>query len=152
MIAMRRLRAVLLFAMLSAIGWAIVGTLIVVGVKIVARSQLAPQALFNGMKVLAAFGFAAGTTWAITLAVLPRRADQSVTAPSAALAGALGGLLVLIGTMIATGSFSVPMLWINLIALSVAAAIGATVGLSIQRVAARGQLPAPDASAKGIEG
>ena len=150
MISTRRLRAVLVFALVSAVAWAILGTIIGNAYGYVMGHGIAVAGFGRSQLILGAFGFAAGTTWAVTVALLPRKNDQ-VTPAAATLAGALGGILVTIGVFL----FRDPSVWLRLssllVPITVVGAIGATVGLLIQRTAARGQLPGPAPEQPALE-
>ena len=152
MISGRRLRAVLVFATVSAVAWAVLGTIVTNAYLFVTGRGIFLGPLGVTQLILAAFGFAAGTTWAVAVAVLPRR-DGGILRPEiAALAGALGGLLVAMGIFVASGALMRRGLIPLLTPLAMMGVVGGTAGLLIQQVARRGSLPPAPVDPPAIEG
>ena len=143
MISVRRLRATLMFAVLSAIGWLIVGTIMTIGISLVYGIPVTTIDTIRSAIFFVVFGLAAGAVWSVALAMLPRKRDDSVTASAAGFAGALGGLIIGIGLFGATGTISATSVFNLLKPLGFIASIGAVVGVLIQQTANRGRLPAP---------
>jgi hypothetical protein len=140
MVSIRRLRAVLVFALVSGLAWAIVGTFIFAGVRLLNGDIPTVQDLWGPARYSALFGVSAGTTWAVVLGLLPRKEGGSVSPLQASLVGMAGGMLVFVGWM--AGMMSVSAVAGELLGLAVMGMIGAAVGVSIQRIAARGELAA----------
>jgi hypothetical protein len=140
MISLRRLRAVLLLAIVSAIGWGIVGLLIAVGGNLLGGIGIRLGALVSVFGMFALFGFVAGAIYAVAIAMLPQREGQSgLSALRAGLMGVIGGLAVFLGLQVAlVEGFS----GTSLAVWAVFGLIGGATGVAIQRVAQRGALPA----------
>jgi hypothetical protein len=146
LISLRRLRAVLLLSLVSAIGWGVVGTIIVIGVQFAIGLSVRMSTLTGAFGVFAFFGVIAGALYAVALAMLPGRDGQGVLAGwRGALYGLLSGAGVYAG-LAASNLLEGAPLWLA----GVFTFIGAATGLSIQRVAQRGALPAPDAAPESL--
>ncbi len=147
MISIRRLRAVLVFATLSSVGWAIIGSIVGLGFSVLNETSITVTSLLVPAAIFAAIGFAAGTAWSVAVAVLPRKDDRALTPVVAALAGAVAGMLVMTGLFVSTG-FPADLVF----PFAMTAGIGGAVGLLIQRTASRGRLIEGGSSAALGEG
>jgi hypothetical protein len=144
MVSMRRLRAVLLLAIVSAIGWGIVGTIIVLGVELAYGIPIRFPAILEPSGFFAAFGLVAGALYAVAIAMVPKRDGQTgLSAVRAGLAGLVGGLAVYFGFFgIEAAMMGESMGGMALMVGGVFGLVGAGTGVAIQRVAQRGALPA----------
>ena len=143
LVSMRRLRAVLLLSIVSAIGWGVVGTIIALGFALADGIPLQITNVLGPSGFFAAFGLIAGALYAVAIAMLPQRDGQTgLSAVRAGLMGLLGGLVVYFGFF----GIEAAMMgeWMSGMAIMWGAAfglIGGATGIAIQRVATRGALP-----------
>lgn len=151
MVSLRRLRAVLMLALVSAVGWGVVGTVIALGFQIALGVPIDRLlvSMWEPFGVFASFGLVAGAIYSVAIAMLPQREGQTrLSAVRAGLMGLFGGLAVFFGffgieaAMMGEQVMS-PTLMVG---GAVFGLIGGATGVAIQRVARRGALSATDDS------
>lgn len=144
MVSLRRLRAVLLLAVVSALAWGLIGALVAIGGGLIGGRLPSAQTLYMPFLIFGFFGLLAGAIYAVALAMLPHRdGSTGVSAIRAGLMGIIGGLAVFLGLQVALIegiSRASLQMW------AVFGLVGGATGLAIQRVAQRGGLP-PSADA-----
>lgn len=146
MISVRRLRAVLLFATVSAVLWGVVGTAIGVGFALKLGQPLGNISFWSPFIIFAYCGFTAGALYAVGIAMVPLRRDQQgLSALRSSIFGAVAGVLVFLAIALGVGEFNA-----LLTPTVIFGSIGAAAGVAIQRTAARGRLSA-GADAAGTE-
>ena len=143
MVSLRRLRAVLLLSIVSAIGWGVVGTILALGLGLAYGIPLGMSTLLGPAGFFAAFGLIAGALYAVAIAMLPQRGGQtSLSAVRAGLMGLLGGMAVYFGFFgIEAALLGEWMSGMAIMGGGVFGVIGGATGIAIQRVAQRGALP-----------
>lgn len=138
MVSLRRLRAVLLLSIVSAIGWGVAGTMIFLGLQVAYGRSIRPIVLSGAFGVFAFFGLIAGALYAVALAMVPAREGAgSFSGWRATLFGLLGGTGVYLGLVVTQLLEGAPP-WL----MAIFGVIGGATGFAIQRVAQRGALPA----------
>ncbi len=152
MVSVRRLRATLLFAILSAVVWGIIGTSIATGFELLSDITVTIERALQSATIFAVLGFIAGISWSVAVAMLPRKRDNAVTPLAATCAGTLGGVFVSLGGFTAMGDIAQAGLLALATPIAITGAIGAVAGLLIQQVASRGALTPSDQRRAAIEG
>ncbi|MEO7158209.1 MAG: hypothetical protein ABI039_11635 [Vicinamibacterales bacterium] len=141
MISFRRLRAVLVFGLVSAVAWALLGTMARLLVTLFRGRSLSLEGLASSLPAFGFIGFIAGVTYAISISVSEsRRETGRLTALRSGAVGAVGGAVVFIALnlwFVLTEGSTASILFPTMIF----AALGGVTGVLIQRSANRGVLP-----------
>jgi len=137
---LRRLRAVAVLSLVSGIGWALAGAVIVSFWTVVQGGTPQLRNLLYGCGVFGFVGLLSGVGYALMLVLVPARdGAERYTLPRAAIFGFVSGLTVLAGlelTVMRGGPVLPVAAWFG--------GVGALVGAVIHRVASRGQIAAAE--------
>lgn len=148
MLELRRLRAVLLLSLVSALAWGGLATLWILGGRLVSGAPLLAEPILIPFLIFGFFGLIAGGLFAVGLGLASSRGRHRVSRGWGSLFGALGGALVWLGMRLAVIEPSPTMPFLEtLIPGAMCAGLGAAVGLTICHLAAREALPSASQNA-----
>ncbi len=140
----RKLRAILTLGVVSGVFWWLAFTLGRAGYELIEFGRFGFA--FGGpmQLTIALLGFVGGVVYATAIAMLPaREGRESLSAGRAALLGAIGGAIVLLGIrfLIIGTTMAGGFVWSLLFPMAVCSALGAGTALAISGTAKRGALP-----------
>ncbi len=143
MIELRRLRAVLLLSLVSAVGWAILAMLAILVGRLINGAPLLSGPLLAPLLIFAFLGVVAGAFFTLGLGIASSRGERSASRLRGTIFGALGGVIASAATY--TSGFLVigaPQFVNYLIPALGFGTVGSVIGFVICHVAARKELPA----------
>jgi hypothetical protein len=125
-------------ALVSAIGWSLLGVAFVIAYMALRDGVFAPGMAVEAVPFFAFFGFVAGLIYAVALGMSARWSRGRISGAQGALLGGLGGAVLYLGsylTIFHRDSGQAGLLFTNF------CVVGVATGFLMHRVAQRGALP-----------